>query len=125
MSERICAKLLPFVTASSKLLAITVELIFMSATSITPTGTHPNTRLWQELPASRFDFDKFCLRAGVASSQIFTLHNKLVDGVEPLGYCEASKLAVRPRKHGYAILVWLEDEGVDVWCHVAELPDLG
>lgn len=70
-----------------------------------------------ELPAVRFEWEKFCLKNGVATTDIITERHTLQPDVTLVGWCEAGKLRVRPRLQEFAIMV--EIEGEEVWCHVS------
>lgn len=82
---------------------------------------------WTKLPSSRFTFDKYSCRNGYSYPDLFgsMFHGddfSLADGVEPVGYCDATDLPVRPRRTGYAVMVQVDGE--DTWAHVDSLPNI-
>jgi hypothetical protein len=74
-----------------------------------------------EISPELFIWEKYCGRAGCAVTDILTGQNRLRPGIVALGYCDATRLKVRPRSIGFAVLVRFED-GMEVWFHCHALP---
>lgn len=88
----------------------------MSATKISP---------------EKFLFEKYGLRCGYSTPDVFKWTadeerklvgiSKLQPDVKLVGWCDASRLPVRPRTEGYAVMV--EIDGEEIWFHCNEHPD--
>ncbi len=70
----------------------------------------------EEMNPDSFTYDKYCGFVGISAYQIFGLDNKLSKEFVPLGWCDASKLKIRPRT-GIAIMLWSKEFKEELWCH--------
>jgi hypothetical protein len=72
---------------------------------------------WPLISHEKFTWEKFICRNGYATHQFLDPStNKLID-CEPIGYCEAKKLRVRPRDEGFAFLVLNTETQEEIWFH--------
>lgn len=76
-----------------------------------------------KLSSSKFTWEKYCLKAGVSSFDIFKGRfgdpiTDLQDNVELVGWCEGGNLSVRPNPDTVAIMVRFTDgDFEEVWLH--------
>jgi hypothetical protein len=76
-----------------------------------------------KISETRFTWEKFCGKAHVANTDIFTTSGRLCPRWELVGWTPSKNLVIRPRTEGVAILVRCKDndnefyEGLEVWCH--------
>ena len=66
----------------------------------------------EEISPEQFLYERYC------STLLWLLDDALYNAVE-FGYCDASRLAVRPRSGEYALMITWEN-GEKNWCHVTD-----
>ena len=66
----------------------------------------------EEISPEQFLYERYC------STLLWLLDDALYIAVE-FGYCDASRLAVRPRSGEYALMITWEN-GEKNWCHVTD-----
>lgn len=84
------------------------------------TDTKKEECKWEEISSAKFIWEKYIGKVGYATSQIFKDFETLDYDIEPLGYCKAVNLSIRPRYEGYAIMVAIDGE--ECWMHCLALP---
>lgn len=66
----------------------------------------------EEISPEQFLYERYC------STLLWLLDDALYCAVE-FGYCDASRLAVRPKSGEYALMITWEN-GKKNWCHVTD-----
>jgi len=71
-----------------------------------------------------FLFERFSARLGFSQLDAVTPDwKKFTSKVTPVGYCDASRLKVRPRSTGFAVLVRDNETNEVFWFHCNTLPE--
>ncbi len=77
-----------------------------------------------KLSPEAFVWEKYIGKVGFGVQQVcsdmFTTPMRLNPDVTVVGYCEASRIRIRPRPTGYVFMV--EMDGEDFWFHLLEMP---
>jgi hypothetical protein len=73
----------------------------------------------EELNADSFTWQKYCGQVGISVAQIFGFEAKLSEDFVPQGWTDATKLSVRPKTDGIAIMIWSKEFEEELWCHVS------
>lgn len=77
----------------------------------------------KKISPEKFLFEKYIGRVGYTINDVMTTRHTAKPGVKFLGFCEASRLPVRPRAEGFALMAEMENGDV-VWLHVEQLPGI-
>ncbi len=72
-----------------------------------------------QISPEKFTWEKFGSKAGYSQSDVFETYPefKLRSDLEVVGYCIASRLVVRPRTEGWAVMVRFPETGDEAWFH--------
>ncbi len=75
----------------------------------------------KELNPDLFEFSKYTGQVGYTSHDLFTdyEHKRLyLHEIQIEGFCDSSKLAVRPRNKGFTLMAWHKENQEYFWFHV-------
>lgn len=73
----------------------------------------------EKMNPDSFSWQKYCGQVGISVTQIFGFEAKLSSDFIPLGWTDASRLSIRPRTDGIAIMLWSKEFEEELWCHVS------
>lgn len=77
----------------------------------------------KKINPEKFLFELYIGRVGYSTNQVIDAREDLKPGFKALGYCDARRLPVRPRKDGFALMVedtQLPEENI-FWLHVERI----
>lgn len=69
--------------------------------------------------SAKFTWEKYCSKVGFSNGECWDFYiNRPKAGFKEIGRCDASKLMVRPRTEGFAVMLEHEESGDTFWIHV-------
>ena len=78
-----------------------------------------NELFGEEMNPDSFTWQKYCGQIGISVAQIFGFEAKLSGDFTSLGWTDASRLSIRPKSDGIAIMLWSKEFEEELWCHVS------
>lgn len=79
----------------------------------------------EKISPELFEYERYCGKAGYSPVDAVTPNWKhFSSSVTVVGYCEASRLRIRPRTRGYAVMVRDNETNDLYWFHADNLPEL-
>jgi len=73
------------------------------------------------IPSHQFTYDNYGVYLGYAGHIEYDHYQgKPADGFIEIGRCEASKLRIRPRLEGWAVMLYNQEKDETFWLHVLD-----